>query len=127
MVSYLYAALALLPVALLFYIWIFIFVIPGGAGPSGKPYDNFIMKICSSSDLAFFRTILTWGYFKRSFKTFYKFYKLALFPVPFAKLGGVAPDAKLVDLDGNSKSLLLDYIKKCPPSIPLILNMGSYT
>ncbi len=125
--TWLTVLLACVPLACLFYIWIFIFVIPGGTGPSGKPYDKFIMQICSKSDFSFFKTLLSWGYFKRSFKTFVRFYKLALFPVEFALLGKPSPDAKLIGLDGKEKSLLADYIKKCPAGIPLILNMGSYT
>lgn len=113
------------PLALAFYLWIFIFI--GGSSPKGQPYDKFIMDICTSSDFNFFKTLLCWGYFKRSAKECIKAYKLWFFPVPMAELGGKAPDAKLVDLDGKSKSLVEDYIKKMGPSRPLIINIGSYT
>ena len=116
--------LAVLPLALLFYVWIFIFI--SGSANKGQPYDKFIMDICSSSTFSFFKTLLSWGYFKRSFKTFYRHYRLKFFPVHFAELGKKSPDAKLIDLDGNVKSLLKDYIEKSY-SMPLILNMGSYT
>lgn len=110
--------------ALLFYVWIFIFI--SGSSNKGTAYDEFIMKICSTNNWSFFRTLLSLGYLKRSFKNMYRYYKLKFFPIPFAKLGGQCPDAGLVDLNGNRKSLLLDYSMK-NPTIPLILNMGSYT
>lgn len=113
------------PLGLLFYLWVYIFI--SGSSPKGGAYDKFIMGICTSSDFNFFKTLLCWGYFKRSAKECIKAYKLYFFPVPMAKLGGKAPDAKLVDLNGNSKSLVEDYIKKMGPSIPLIINIGSYT
>ena len=108
----------------LFYVWIFIFI--SGSSSKGDPYDEFIMKICAASNLSFFRTLLTWGYLKRSFKNCYRYHKLKWFPVPEAKLGSFCPDAKLVDLKGGYKSLLSDYASQYE-NIPLILNMGSYT
>ncbi len=116
-------SLAVLPLSLLFYFWVFIFI--SGSSPKGKEYDKFIMNMCSSSDFAFFKTLLSWGYFKRSFKNCCRHWRLTFFPVQFAKLGEKAPDAKLIDMAGNVK-YLADYIKQSS-SIPLILNMGSYT
>lgn len=109
--------------ALMLYCWSFIMRI--GTGPSGKPYDEFVFQVCSpKGEEAFMKTTYTWGFFKRSFKRCFRYYKLKLFPVPFARLGKKCPDAKLIALDGKVKSLLKDYVLK-EPSIPLILNMGS--
>lgn len=124
MVSFAILAAVALPLALLFYIWIFIFV--SGSANKGQAYDQFIMDICSKSTFSFFKTLLSFGYLKRSFKTFYRYYRLKFFPVEFAQLGKKSPDAKLIDLNGNEKSLLKDYIEKSY-DMPLILNMGSYT
>jgi hypothetical protein len=44
-----------------------------------------------------------------------------------ATLGKIAPDAKLVDLEGKVLSLQKDFILKMAKDVPLILNMGSYT
>jgi hypothetical protein len=41
-------------------------------------------------------------------------------------LGKPCPDASVVTLDGEKRSLLTDFVLTCP-STPLILNMGSYT
>lgn len=116
--------LGLAAFALLFYVWIFIFI--SGSCNTGQAYDKFIMNICSSSGLAFFKTILTWGYLKRSFKNCLRHYRLKFFPVPAAELWKPCPEATLVDLHGNTKYLLKDYINQ-PSSMPIILNMGSYT
>ena len=109
---------------LLFYIWIFIFI--SGAPSKGREYDKFVMKICSKSGWTFFRTLLTWGYFKRSFKTFLRHYRLKFFPVPQAELNCIAPNAQLVSLDGSKTTLWSKYISETE-KMPLILNMGSYT
>ena len=116
--------LILAAAALLVYIFLFIFL--SGSHATGAEYDKFIMDICSpSGSSSFFKTVLTFGYFKRSFKNFYTYYKVLLFPVPTATLGGPCPDAKLVALDGTA-TRLQDYIDSTR-GIPLILNMGSYT
>jgi hypothetical protein len=104
------------------YIWTFIFI--SGSRHTGKPNDELIMRLCSKGNTSFAQTLFTWGYLKRSFKNFYRYYRLKLYPAPFAKLGNRCPDARLVDLDGNMRSLL-DY--ELDFDIPLILNMGSYT
>lgn len=104
--------------------WIFIFI--SGSGNKGTAYDAFIKKICSNINFAFFRTILTWGYLKRSSKNCVRHHRLNFLPVPTAELGKPCPDAKLVDLNRNTKHLLADYVAQCG-SILLILNMGSYT
>ncbi len=110
-------------IALVGYIFVFIFV--SGSKPSGGNYDKFVHETCSSKT-PFIKTVLTFGYFKRTFKQFYQHYKLKLFPVPKAQLGKACPDAKLVTLNGEMKSLLANYVN-VNPEIPLILNMGSYT
>ncbi len=106
------------------YSWQFIFL--HGSSPSGKAYDLFVKKVCSSGDVDFLKTILTFGYYKKSFSRMIWYYRLKFFPVPTATLGESAPDAKIVTLDGQVKSLLKDYIN-VNSDIPLILNMGSYT
>ncbi len=111
-------------VGLVYYTWHFIFSI--GTGPTGVAYDNFVMEVCSPKGREeFMKTTYTWGFYKRSFKRCCRHYKLKLFPQPFAKLGTRCPDAKLIALDGSVKYLLSDYVHKCPPGIPLIINMGS--
>lgn len=108
-------------------LYIFAFVIVFGPQPKGKEYDKFIMDLSApQGDASFIKTVLTWGYFKRSFREFIKYYKLKFFPVSKATLGKRCPDATLVSLDGTVKSLLKDYVD-IDQDIPLILNMGSYT
>lgn len=112
--------------ALFFYIFIFIFI--SGSSNTGQAYDKFIMTICSpKGDGEFFKTVLTWGYFKRSFKRFYQHYRLVLFPQPRAELGKPCPDATVITLENQGvRSLLRDYIDNAG-DMPVILNMGSYT
>ena len=109
----------------LLYIFGFIFI-HGSSPGKDKGQDDFIDKTCAPSGLL--KTVLTWGYFKASFRRFLQFYRLCLFPQPQAKLGKPAVDAVLIDLVSNSeKSLLRDYVMNMPSGMPLILNMGSYT
>jgi len=104
-----------------------LFVIMGGSQPCGKPYDNFIMQICSPKGyLHFISTVFTWGYFKCSMKMCFRYYMSQLLAAPKAKIGSKCPDMKVISLDGQTLSLLSDYVMQ-DPSIPLILNMGSYT
>jgi hypothetical protein len=116
--------LVLLLSAAFLYIWTFIFI--RNSGPKGQPLNEYVMKLCSKRSLSFARSLFTWGYCKRAFKNCYRYYRLKLYPAPFAKLGKRCPDAKLVDLDGNVRSLLADYVD-LNSDIPLVLNMGSYT
>jgi hypothetical protein len=109
----------------LLYIFGFIFI-HGSSPGKDKGQDDFIDKTCAPSGLL--KTVLTWGYFKASFRRFLQFYRLCLFPQPQAKLGKPAVDAVLIDLVSNSeKYLLKDYVMNMPSGMPLILNMGSYT
>jgi hypothetical protein len=116
-------AAVLLPAALFLYIAGFMFI--HGTSPKGSKHDQWINKICAPEGI--FNTVMTWGYLKASWSRFFNFYRLMLFPQPFAAVGKVAVDAKLVDLNGKVVSLLHDYIGKMPKGKPLILNMGSYT
>ncbi|RYG70458.1 hypothetical protein EON64_00120 [archaeon] len=102
----LFGAAALFLGSLGLFVYIFIFIFISGSKNSGKAYDKFVMEICSpKGDGAFLKTVLTFGYFKRSFKRFYQYYKLKLFPVPTAVLGGKCPDAQLVTLGKQSSHI----------------------
>lgn len=72
-------------------------------------------------------SVFTIGYFKSSMKRCLRYYKLKFWPVPAAKKGTACVDATLFDLKGNQISLLNDILKVAPKSMPIILNMGSYT
>ena len=119
--------LLLLFILFLASLYIFGFIFIHGSSPGqDKGQDKFIDKTCAPSGLL--KTVLTWGYFKASFRRFLQFYRLCLFPQPQATLGKPAVDAVLIDLtSGSEKSLLADYIMQMPAGMPLILNMGSYT
>jgi len=108
----------------LLYIYGFIFM-HGSSSGKNKYQDNFIHTTCGRNGIL--PTILTWGYMKATWRRFFIFYKLILFPQPQAKYGGKAIDSKLVSMEGKSLSLLNDYILKLPKEKPLILNMGSFT
>lgn len=114
---------ALAFLALNLYIFAFMFI--HGTGPSGSKNDEWINKVCAPNGL--FETVLTWGYYKASFRRFYNHYRLQLFPVPTAAEGKKAIPAKLIGLDGKELSLIEDYVQTTPPGVPLILNMGSFT
>jgi len=75
----------------------------------------------------FFNSLYSFGYWKASLRRFIADYKLLLFPQPQAVAGACVVDCQLVDLQGNELSLLRDIVEKCPPGVPLILNMGSYS
>lgn len=84
------------------YIFGFIFIhgsIPG----ANKKQDEFIDKTCAPSGLL--KTVLTWGYTKATWRRFLVHYKGVLYPQPQAKLGQRAPDAVLITLDGQARSL----------------------
>jgi hypothetical protein len=119
--------LGLLAVGVLLFLYIFAFIFIAGSTPKGANYDSFVMNISSpKGEKEFLLSVLTWGYFKRSFKFFVQYYRRKFFPVEIAALGKRCPDAKLIALDGSVKSLL-DHFVNVDPSTPLILNMGSYT
>jgi hypothetical protein len=109
-------------------IYIFGFIFFHGSLPGkDRNQDAFIDKTCSDSSYGLVKSVLTWGYFKASFRRFREYYKLFFTSVPVATLGMKAVDARLVDLDGKELLLINDFISKVPSHIPLILNMGSYT
>jgi hypothetical protein len=111
------------------FLYIFLFIFLSGEGNRGRAYDKFIMAICSpQGDGAFFMTVFTFGYLKRTWKRFLQHYRLKLFPQPTATLNKPAPDAAVVTLSGEKRSLLKDFIQETQKmNMPLILNMGSYT
>ena len=113
--------------ALALVIYIFLFPFLSGSKNSGGAYDKFVMEICCpKGDDTFLQTLLSWGYFKRSFKNFVRHYRLKLFPVPSAQLGKRCPDCQVVTLDGKVKSLLKDYLE-VDSDLPIVINLGSYT
>jgi predicted metal-dependent hydrolase len=114
-----------LALALLFYIFVFLFI-PRKYEPR-KMVEKIIVWVKSpTAVLKFWRTILTIGYMKRAIKKFYQYYRLKFSPQPRAEEGKSCPNATVVNLDGEMKSLLHDFVQ-VDPHIPLILNMGSYT
>jgi hypothetical protein len=126
--NYIVGGVAIAAIALFLYIFAFVFLPSDPESTNkGRPYDKFIMDTCSpKGDAAFFQTVFTFGYLKRTTKKFFQYYRLKLFPQPQASVGRPCPDATLVTLEGKIKSLIDDYVKK-EPNMPLILNMGSYT
>ena len=109
---------------LLFYVFGFIFI-HGSAPAAGSKHHKWINETCAPEGLHI--SVFTWGYFKSSFRRFSNYYKNKLLGTPVASAGKAALDARLVDLQGNEKSLLRDYILRMPKGKPLFLNMGSYT
>jgi hypothetical protein len=107
------------------FVYIAGFMFIHGTNPKGSKHDDWINQVCAPEGI--FNTVMTWGYLKASFQRFYDFYRLKLFPQPFAVVGKPAVDATVVDLNGRELSLLHDYIQKMPQGVQLILNMGSYT
>ena len=97
----------------------------GGPDKSDPKYNDWIMSICG--DKKFINSVFTIGYVKASIRRFFTDRKMLFSSQPVAEKGKVAPDAKLIDLNGNELSLLKDYIAKMPKGMPLVLNMGSYT
>jgi hypothetical protein len=116
---------SLITVALFFYV--LSLIITNGSSPQGKTYDKFVQDICNPKGrFSFLRTVLTYGYLKRTTKLCLRHWHMKLFPQPTAELGKPCPDAALVTLNGEARSLLRDYVQK-ESHIPLILNFGSYT
>jgi hypothetical protein len=108
------------PATFLFILYIFTTFIG-----SDTAQNNFIDRVGNPTGLL--KTVLTYGYFKASFRRFIQHYKLFFSRKPIAKLGQKAPDAEIVSLDGTVLSLQRDFISKMAKDVPLILNMGSYT
>lgn len=106
-------------------LYIFGFIFIHGSAPKGSKNDEWINTVCAPEGLH--HSVFTWGYFKAGMRRFYNYYKVLLLRPPSTSVGKPAVDAKLVDLQGRSKSLLRDYILQMPKGKPLILNMGSYT
>lgn len=97
-----------------------------GAPDSSEPEHNaWIMSKCGGEK--FWNSLLSFGYWKASLRRFVADHKRFFMPQPEALLGGRAVDCQLVDLEGKNLSLLQDIIGQCPPGVPLILNMGSYS
>lgn len=110
-------------VGLFLHIWLFVFT--HGSAPSGKPYDDFVMKLSSPTGMVnFVRTVFTFGYLKLSFKRFLRYYSQKIWPIPLATRGQKCPNAELVDLDKKPTSVS-DFLKSVPKSQPVILNIGS--
>jgi hypothetical protein len=104
---------------------IFLFIFTHGSSPgkdSGQ--DAFIDATCAPSGLL--KTVLTFGYLKATWRRFFNYYRLIFFPQKKAVVGKLAPDCKVVDLNGEIRQLST-YIKATPKGMPLILNFGSYT
>jgi hypothetical protein len=90
-----------------------------------RNHSKWVSTVCAPEGII--NTVYSWGYVRASFTRCWNYYKVRIWPVPFALEGQKAPDAKLVDLHGNPKSLLHDYIQAMPAGKPIILNMGSYS
>lgn len=92
-------------------------------------YRAWIRHICGGSAGDKERSsIQTFGFFKASLRRFLNDMRLTIFPEPQAILGQPAPDSRLVDIStGRELSFLRDFVESCPPGVPLVMNMGSYT
>jgi hypothetical protein len=109
---------------ILYYIGSFVMV--KYSSPNKDPeYDKWVRDVCAPTGIL--KTLLTVGYFKASLKIIFRHYKQFFLSIPVAELGKPAPDACVVDLCGNKKSLRNDYFANMQKSMPLILNFGSYT
>ena len=106
-------------------VYIFGFIFIHGSAPTGTQHDKWITETCAPEGLQ--KSVFTWGYYKAGMRRFYNHFKILLLRPPSATLGKPAVDARLIDLQGNPKSLLQDYISRIPKGKPFILNMGSYT
>jgi hypothetical protein len=112
-------------VAVLIYALMYMFLM--GSSPGDNPaLDAFIQSTLSSkSDKnGFMKSVFTFGYMKASLRRFWAAHRV-YFSMTVAEKGKTAPDALVVTIRGEEKSLRGEYIKKT--SVPLILNMGSYT
>lgn len=118
-------SIATITVVTTLYIFGFIFI--HGSAPGTSKLDKFIDDTCCKDD-GLLKTVLTFGYFKASYRRFKRYYYHLLFNKNLnATLGKKAPDCTIYSINGEKLSLLSDYINKMPTGIPLILNMGSYT
>jgi hypothetical protein len=71
-----------------------------------------------------FRTSCSIGFGKSSFRVFLRYIYLIRNPPPIARMGSVAPDCALVNLQGENKSLHKDFLIS---DIPVVITMGSYS
>ena len=127
MINLLYVFIGIVLIALFLFLHIFLFIFTHGSSPGkDKGQDKFIDMTCAPSGLL--KTVLTWGYFKATWRRWQIHHRLMFFPEKKAMLGKIAPDCKVIDINNcNEKSLLKDYINITPKGMPLILNMGSIT
>lgn len=108
-------------------LFIFGYIFIAGSKPGANPdQDKFINKTCTPNK-GILTTVLTWGYFKASWRRFRVDMFALLTGEPKARAGKKAVDASLISLDGKELCLLEDYVEKMPKGMPLVLNMGSLT
>jgi len=99
-----------------------------GSSPDVDPkYAEFVMRVCGYQNGGFLWTLCSWHYFTWSLRQMLQHHYLQLFPGTIAAPGQQAPDAEIVTLTGQAKSLLKDYIQALPADVPMVLNFGSYT
>jgi hypothetical protein len=110
-----------------FGLYVFGYIFHAGSTPGkNAAQDKFIGDTCNPKE-GILVTVLTWGYTKATWRRFRVDFAAWFWREPKAKLGHLAPDAALVDLDGKELSLLADFVNKMPKGMPLVLNMGSMT
>jgi len=105
------------------YMLMYMFLMGSSPGKNAA-LDAFIKS--SLGDGGMLKTVLTFGYVKATVRRCVATYR-AWLTMSIAKEGGLALDALVVDLQGQEKSLLKDFVAPVPHGMPLILNMGSYT
>ena len=142
----LFWVLIILLFALFLHAWLFVLL---SSQPKGQPYDDFILRISSPKGFFHFvKTLFTYGlelaifyyifiifanlyffmncrYLKYSIKTCYRYYNSLLSGSARAMLGKTCLDTSVVTLEGEVRSLRAFFPGN--PSVPIILNMGSYT
>jgi hypothetical protein len=101
------------------------FILGSSGGHEKDPkYAEWIMSICGGSKFA--NSLLSIGYAKYAFRTFFQRVGRVVRGVPQARLGSAAPDAPLLDLRGAPTSLQA-VLREAPAGMPVVLNFGSYT
>lgn len=100
-----------------------------GSSPGEHPaLDAFIKSTLSTGDgkgRGMLDSVLTFGYVKATFRRFYATYR-AYFTMTIAQEGKQAPDAAVVTLSGELKTLHAIF-QSVPSGHPIVLNCGSYT
>jgi hypothetical protein len=111
--------------AAVFAVWISPFVL--GGGKSDSEYSDWVLSI--SGGRRFALSLFRWGYFKYAARNLTARISRALRGVPVTKLGGPVPDAAVVRLDGRPCRLheAITEVSGGNPSLPVVLNFGSYT